>query len=247
LLPAGLLTDALSTGIARAFNIKNGRVVTSPSNNKVAISAASELDATHYIDPATQEVFLVDHLTLATTADRTANTRIDSTLEKKCAALNTALKSYLEHQYKPEDSAIGAYPMNGNIVVVLVSEKPNLRNYWSGRWASVWTIKAGSAFSISGEIKVHAHYFEDGNIQLNTTRPIDSSELPAGTDAEFANAVITFIENAETKTRAALDDMFATLNTDTLKSMRRVMPITRTKMEWNVNSVRMTRQVNQKK
>ena len=41
--------------------------------------------------------------------------------------------------------------------------------------------------------------------------------------------------------------MYATLNTDTLKAMRRVLPINRTKMEWNINAVRMTRQVQQKK
>ena len=56
-----------------------------------------------------------------------------------------------------------------------------------------------------------------------------------------------YTQDIETKTRAALDDMYDTLNTDTLKAMRRVMPITRTKMEWNVSSVRMTRQVNQRK
>jgi hypothetical protein len=45
--------------------------------------------------------------------------------------------------------------MGGNIIIVLVSEKPNLRNYWSGRWASVWTVKPVGKPSISGEIKVH--------------------------------------------------------------------------------------------
>ena len=50
----------------------------------------------------------------------------------------------------------------------------------------------------------------------------------------------------ETRTRSALDDMYDTLNTDTLKAMRRLLPITRTKMEWNVGSVRMNRQVTKK-
>ena len=38
LLPPGLLSDPLATGIARAFNTKNGRVVVSPAGNKVALT-----------------------------------------------------------------------------------------------------------------------------------------------------------------------------------------------------------------
>lgn len=36
--------------------------------------------------------------------------------------------------------------------------------------------------------------------------------------------------------------MYGTLNTDTLKAMRRTLPITKVKMEWNVNAVRMNKQ-----
>lgn len=35
LLPAGILTDPLATGISRVYNIKNGKIVTAPSGNKV--------------------------------------------------------------------------------------------------------------------------------------------------------------------------------------------------------------------
>jgi hypothetical protein len=36
--------------------------------------------------------------------------------------------------------------------------------------------------------------------------------------------------------------MYANMNEETFRSMRRIMPITRTKMEWNVNAVRMIKQ-----
>ena len=38
LLPQGLLSDGLAAGIGRAFHVKNGRVVTTPSGNKVSQS-----------------------------------------------------------------------------------------------------------------------------------------------------------------------------------------------------------------
>lgn len=37
--------------------------------------------------------------------------------------------------------------------------------------------------------------------------------------------------------------MYTNMNQETFRSMRRLMPITRTKMEWNVNAVRMVKQV----
>ena len=41
----------------------------------------------------------------------------------------------------------------------------------------------------------------------------------------------------------ALEDMYSNMNEETIKALRRTLPITRTKMDWNLNSVRMIRQV----
>lgn len=78
-----------------------------------------------------------------------------SSLESKRSAIQSALKSYLEANYKAEMTAAGTFVSDNKLVVVIVSEKPNLRNYWSGRWASVWTIEISRAKPvITGEVKV---------------------------------------------------------------------------------------------
>lgn len=77
-----LLTDSLTSGIARVFNLKNSKVVTAPSGNKVLtelsafykfesqhnmqviLHQAGEVDPTHYVDPVDRSVFMVNHLTL---------------------------------------------------------------------------------------------------------------------------------------------------------------------------------------
>ncbi len=63
-MPTGILTEALETGIARAYNTKNGKVVTAPSGVKIALSTAGEIDPTHYVDTSNGAVFAIDHLTL---------------------------------------------------------------------------------------------------------------------------------------------------------------------------------------
>ncbi len=51
------------------------------------------------------------------------------------------------------------------------------------------------------------------------------------------------LQAQESVLQNGLEDMYSNMNNETFRSMRRIMPITRTKMEWNVNAVRMVRQV----
>ena len=52
-------------------------------------------------------------------------------------------------------SAGGVYISNDNLLIAVSSEEPNLRNYWSGKWFSTWTVSfANSKVSITGDIKV---------------------------------------------------------------------------------------------
>jgi len=137
-------------------------------------------------------------------------------------------------------------------MIVLTGEKENLRNYWSGRWNSTWTVQFESTSSssnsstsgsctISGDIKLHAHYFEDGNVQLISTKSIPVTKLSFNNDDEFTQLIVSLIDTSEGTVQKGLEDMYANMNEETFRAMRRLMPITRTKMEWNVNAVRLNK------
>lgn len=86
IIPADILPDSLAGGIARVSNLKNSKVVTSPSGKKVpyqefwrghmatvalthlclqvVLTQAGEIDPTHYLNAQDGSVFSVDHLTL---------------------------------------------------------------------------------------------------------------------------------------------------------------------------------------
>jgi hypothetical protein len=54
-----------------------------------------------------------------------------------------------------EQHASGAFAQNGAVTLVITGERTNLKNFWSGRWTSTWTIKKdGGACTLAGEIKV---------------------------------------------------------------------------------------------
>jgi hypothetical protein len=59
---------------------------------------------------------------------------------------------------------------------------------------STWYVSA-STQTISGAIKVHNHYFEQGNIQFNLDKTVPETKLSAVT----GKAIVDFIDKNETK------------------------------------------------
>lgn len=230
--------------MARAFNTKTCKVVDSPSGSKVVINAAAEVNPTHYFDSKSGNIFTLDHLTLKTTEDTTTESNQDMSREEERLALQFELDKYMAGRFLPENCAAGAFTQDGNLVISVAGERPNLRNFWSGKWLSNWAVKLspGQA-TVSGNIKVHAHYFEDGNVQLQTTKEIAEVVLPYTDVAELATQVVAHIESSETDLQKGLEEMYGNMNEETFRAMRRIMPVKRTKMEWNVNAVRMNKQV----
>ena len=114
----------------------------------------------------------------------------------------------------------------------------NLRNFWSGNWRSEWTVVLGDGEAlVSGAVKVRAHYFEDGNVQLQTSKTCGEATVAAASPADLGAAVAAFVEAAETDLQNGLQEMYDNMSAETFKAMRRIMPITRTKMKWNIHEI----------
>ena len=90
---------------------------------------------------------------------------------------------------------------------------------------------------------VNVHYFEEGNVQLNTLfeREVDVNVDDPESTAEEVVGIIKDFENGFQKKMA---EMYQNMNSKTIKSMRRVLPITAQKMDWNPASHLMVSQLN---
>jgi hypothetical protein len=75
---------------------------------------------------------------------------------------------------------------------------------------------------------VQAHSYEEGSIQLNTTRKFGPEQ----------GDVVKLIEKWEQELIDSIAETYDSMG-EKLKSLRRVMPVTRTRMDWNVLSHRM--------
>lgn len=239
LIPVGILTEALETGIARAHNNKNNKVVKSPSGANVVLSTHGEVDATHYVDTSNGSTFAVNHITLETTDDQ-VDTPIDSSMEAHRSALQNAVTRYMSENYDHASSAGCVYSKDGKLFVVITGEKANLRNFWGGKWSSTWEISAGTGTSITGEIKIHAHYFEDGNVQLQTIKPVVEQmwDWALSDVSSHVADIVDHIKARESDLHTALAGMYMNMDQETFKSIRRILPVTKLKMDWNLNSVK---------
>ena len=71
------------------------------------------------------------------------------------------------------------------------------------------------------------HYYEDGNVRLLTNKPLTAS-ISSGSGASIAREIST----AERKYQDELNKGFVTLSEGAFKGLRRQLPVTRQKIEW---------------
>ena len=122
---------------------------------------------------------------------------------------------------------MGIYPANSNngIAILLVANKYSPQNFWNGRWRSTYTLDP-SAGSLSGTIKVDVHYYEDGNVRMSTSKKVEVAS------AGSAEAAVREIAKLENKFQEELNRAFVNLAEGSFKSLRRQLPVTRQRVEW---------------
>jgi len=117
----------------------------------------------------------------------------------------------------------------------IVGNKYNPTNYWTGRWRSIYEIDM-DAGKVEGEIEVNVHYYEQGNVQLSTSHK-PTIEVGGGEEGSSqkrgAKEVVEAIRKAEAGYQAALNNAYAHLGDDTFKLLRRALPVTKQKVNWN--------------
>lgn len=120
------------------------------------------------------------------------------------------------------------------LTVHIVGNKYNLRNFWSGRWRSTYTIDPKSFAIVQAAIYVDSHYFENGNVQLHAeNHDVPSVDTPGTEPASVAEALVAVIEKHEQAYQSTLFTATDSLREQAFKALRRTLPITRQKIDWD--------------
>ena len=152
------------------------------------------------------------------------------------------VKEYLEKCYKMEVTRYNVYFNEGdNKIVVLISvHNLNLKSFWSGEWLSTWELDIGGK-GVKGTLKANTYYYEEGNIQFNLDTKFDGNADGAD-NASIADSLVDFIKTSENSVQLELEKVYDELSENYIKPLRRKLPVTETKMNWNLNQLNLAQQ-----
>ncbi|EDQ89732.1 uncharacterized protein MONBRDRAFT_32113 [Monosiga brevicollis MX1] len=226
-----LLNDdaLLKEGAAEAFVNYNEESFTPAQlddDSKVLITKHGRQSDGRYIDPKTKQVFKFDHLRKEV-SDLEAAAGAGAHEELR-AAVETEAETYVKDHYHTGTTSV--YDTDAGIVVCVEDHKYQPRNFWNGRWRSEWTVSPDG--QVIGKLYVHVHYYEDGNVQLRSSKEItDTIKVDDATSA--AKALFKIVLAAENEYQTAISENYNTMSETTFKALRRALPITRSKVDWN--------------
>ena len=150
------------------------------------------------------------------------------------------VKEYLEKCYKMEVTRYNVYFNEGdNKIVVLISvHNLNLKSFWSGEWLSTWEFDI-SGKQVKGTLRANTYYYEEGNIQFNLDTKFDGNADGAD-NSSIADSLVDFIKTSENSVQLELEKVYDELSENYIKPLRRKLPVTGTKMNWNINQLNLT-------
>uniref|UniRef100_A0A182U6S3 F-actin-capping protein subunit alpha n=1 Tax=Anopheles melas TaxID=34690 RepID=A0A182U6S3_9DIPT len=211
-------------------------VPVSESDLELIPNTDSESGGGRFFDPRTKQSFKFDHLRKE--ASDLQNHDGDHTSEQWRAMLDIETLTYSANHYRNGSCSVFGRTVNGQITLNVCIEDHQFqpKNFWNGRWRSVWAITfpatGGGTAELKGSLKLQVHYYEDGNVQLVSAKDCRET-VPITNEANTAKEIIRLIEESEHDYQTAISENYQTMSDTTFKALRRQLPVTRTKIDWS--------------
>ncbi|BAT88102.1 F-actin-capping protein subunit alpha isoform X1 [Vigna umbellata] len=211
----------------------------------VLVTSFGELEGNAFLEPRTAQVAIVDHVKQVCTDVRPATDEelASAYVEEFRCNLDVEVLKYVEEAYPK--GVCSVYCINGKdvegpgsnfeLAVVISAARHSPQNFCNGSWSSVWNIEFKydqQAVELKGKMEVGAHYFEEGNVQLDAKHECKDTIIFQAPE-ECAVAITSIIRHHETEYFASLEASYLNLSDSTFKDLRRKLPVTRTLFPWN--------------
>lgn len=232
----------LEKGIAAAleeYNLTQFTTVEVPGHQHQVIvcedgrtDEGSDGSLPRFFDPRSKTSFTFNHADLSVSDPQPAEASQDN--ESFRSALETQTLTYLHDHYHEGVASVFALS-HTTFSIVLVANKYNPSNFWSGRWRSRYLIDLAKG-QINGKVFINVHYYEQGNVQLQSTHTPSLSLAPPHpipATSQTATKLLKLIEIQEGEYQTSLANVYHEMGEKTFKGLRRALPMTRSKMDWD--------------
>ncbi|XP_027161000.1 F-actin-capping protein subunit alpha [Coffea eugenioides] len=211
----------------------------------VMVTSFSEITEDEYLDPRTAQVAVVNHVKQACTEVRPASDEElpSAYVEEYRCAVDAEISKYVGEAYpkgvcsvySTKGKHVEEPGSNFELVVVVLASRHSPQNFCNGSWRSIWNVVFEDELQIvelRGRMEVGAHYFEEGNVQLDAKHECKDSTAFQSPD-DCAASVMNIIRHHETEYLNSLQTSYLNLPDTTFKDLRRKLPVTRTLFPWH--------------
>ncbi|KAK5946333.1 F-actin-capping protein subunit alpha [Knufia obscura] len=202
-------------------------------NQYVLVSEHNRLDndSSTYYDTTTSTSFSFDHTTQKA-SDSKSYTH-DSPHNDLISSISKSLSTHFAEHYPPQSSSSGsgsAYTVSSSsdnqIALLISATKSSPQNFISGRWRTTLLYEP-SAKSLSGTLSAQVHYYEDGNVALNTSRKISETNI-----SDNGTEIVKRVAQVEKQYQEEVNRALVGMNEGSFRGLRRQLPVTRQRIEW---------------
>ncbi|KAG8741581.1 F-actin-capping protein subunit alpha [Ceratobasidium sp. 414] len=219
--------EALQTGIQPALEEYNKEqfvcVAVPGQEHQVIVSDAGLIpESGRFLDPRSKTSFVFDHLSLTASDPEPVEPNVEA--EPFRLALEESTLRYLGEYFQEGVTSVFASTSRSNTYIIqIVANKYNPQNFWSGRWRSEYIVNLDKG-EITGKVLV--------NVQLQTTYT-PTLALPPSLTPSSAPKILAIIAEKEGEHERALSNAYSDLGEKSFKSLRRALPLTRQKLDWD--------------
>eukprot|EP00298_Acanthocystis_sp_HF-20_P012647 c19992_g1_i1.p1 GENE.c19992_g1_i1~~c19992_g1_i1.p1 ORF type:complete len:289 (+),score=81.71 c19992_g1_i1:28-894(+) len=227
------LIDRTNPLIAKRYNEEQYLIATVPeSDDKFLVTKSGAVGSDEYYLPNLNAVVKYDHVKKSSVSKRDAQSEektpeaVESYRSKTFALFNDYVKEF----YPDGVSSVYISTVDDGFQInaYISATKVNLSNRWSGRLRAHYTanFKPGnSSVQVDGTVLLKVHYFEEGNVQLNS-KQTPKFTVDASSDSAFAKSFVDNVTKAETAYHGTMEGAFSDMSENTFKHLRRKLPLT---------------------
>lgn len=196
----------------------------------VLLSSAGKVGELEYACPISQTAYTVDlEKQVATDSrDLTSDEQKELGIEDELrVTLEKNMATYVQDHHEG-CGKYAVYKKGDDYIICVHADLENKGNFWTGTLTNTATLSGGT--DLKFDTKVQIHYWEDGNCQLNSSWDGTAKVKPG---KALAVDVVKELTKHVNEYHNIVSKDFASMNSATLKLMRRILPFTKQKIQWS--------------